>query len=124
MEASGSNDPQRIHRVQGRFWRGLQTFGISNCQIVVTLVDAIDESFHFTLWGKSEVQAIENFENKFLAVAADRAPDLAAVVSGAYFSNFIKRGLVGIPKNIEKEFSETIIPLDQGRDGMENPLNK
>ena len=36
---------------------GLQTFGISNCQIVVTLVDAMDES----LRGKSEVQAIENF---------------------------------------------------------------
>ena len=29
-----------------------------------------------------------------------------------------------MPKNIEKEFSETTIPLDQGRDGMENPLNK
>ena len=57
MEASGSNDPQRIHRVQGRCWRGLQTFGTNNCQIVVTLVDAIDES----LRGKSEVQAIENF---------------------------------------------------------------
>ena len=57
MEARGSNDPQRIHRVQGRCWRGLQTFGISNCQIVVTLTDAIDES----LRGKSEVEAIENF---------------------------------------------------------------
>ena len=40
---------------------GLQTVGISNAQVVVTLVDAIDESFHFTLWGKSEVQAIKNF---------------------------------------------------------------
>ena len=57
MEASGPNDLQRIHRVQGRCWRGLQTFGTNNCQIVVTLVDAIDES----LRGKSEVQAIENF---------------------------------------------------------------
>ena len=29
-----------------------------------------------------------------------------------------------MPKNIEKEFPETMIPLDQGRDGMANPLNK
>ena len=29
-----------------------------------------------------------------------------------------------MPKNIEKEFSETTIPLDQGRVEMENPLNK
>ena len=40
---------------------GWQTVGTSNAQVVVTSVDAIDESFHFTLWGKSEVQAIENF---------------------------------------------------------------
>ena len=29
-----------------------------------------------------------------------------------------------MPKNIEKELSETTISLDQGRDGIENPLNK
>ena len=103
---------------------GLPTVGTNNAQVVVTSVDAIDESFHFTPRGKSEVQAIENFENKLLAVAADLVPDLAAVVSGADFSNFIKRGVVGIPKKMEKEFFETTIPLDQGRDGMENPLNK
>ena len=103
---------------------GLPTVGTNNAQVVVTSVDAIDESFHFTLWGKSEVQAIKNFFDKILTVAAERAPEFAAVVSGAHFSNFVKRGVVGIPKKIEKEFFETTIPLDQGRDGMENPLNK
>ena len=103
---------------------GLPTVGTNNAQVVVTSVDAIDESFHFTLWGKSEVQAIKNFFDKILTVAAERAPEFAAVVSGAHFSDFVKRGVVGIPKKIEKEFFETTIPLDQGRDGMENPLNK
>ena len=102
---------------------GLQTVGIRNAQIVVTLVDAINESFHFTLWRKFEVQGLENIYNKLLAVAVDRAPEFTSVVTGAYFSNFIKRGLVGMTKNMEKEFSETIIPLDQGRDGMANTLN-
>ena len=103
---------------------GLQTVGIRNAQIVVTLVDAIDESFHFTLWSRFEVQGLQNIYNKLLAVAVDRAPEFTAVVTGAHFSNFIKRVVVGMTKNIEKEFSETIIPLDQGRDGMENPLDK
>ena len=84
---------------------GLPTVGTNNAQVVVTSVDAIDESFHFALWRKFEVQGLENIYNKLLAVAVDRAPEFTSVVTGAYFSNFIKRGLVGMTKNMEKEFS-------------------